>query len=142
MHRYIPVIAKWSGFRKIGEKVVEHRKRKYGTTKFGLERFVNGFPDLASITFVGRFGKRPMHFFGALGSLFLYRFPDLTLSRLCQNILDAIQNDGKTTVLPRHVIAHHRFPIIPHGLHFRNGGLNSPERNSYLVEETLENHHG
>lgn len=62
MHRYIPVIAKWSGFRKIGEKVVEHRARKYGVTKFGLNRFINGFLDLASITFVGKYGKRPMHF--------------------------------------------------------------------------------
>ncbi|HQF27873.1 MAG TPA: glycosyltransferase family 2 protein [Bacteroidia bacterium] len=69
MHRYIPVIAKWSGFTKIEEKVVEHRARKYGTTKFGLERFINGFLDLMSIMFVSRFGKRPMHFFGTLGSL-------------------------------------------------------------------------
>lgn len=68
MHRYIPVLAKWAGFKKIGEKVVEHRKRKYGTTKFGWERFVNGFLDLASITFVGKYGKRPMHFFGLIGS--------------------------------------------------------------------------
>lgn len=67
MHRYIPVIAKWSGFTKIGEKVVEHRARKYGTTKFGLERFINGPLDLLTIIFVGRFGKRPMHFFGTLG---------------------------------------------------------------------------
>lgn len=67
MHRYIPVIAKWSGFIKIGEKVVEHRARKYGTTKFGLERFINGPLDLLTIIFVGRFGKRPMHFFGTLG---------------------------------------------------------------------------
>ncbi len=70
MHRYIPVIAKWAGFTKIGEKVVHHQERKYGTTKFGLERFVNGFLDLLSIFFVSRFGKRPMHFFGSIGSLF------------------------------------------------------------------------
>ncbi|MFM7080166.1 MAG: glycosyltransferase, partial [Bacteroidota bacterium] len=69
MHRYIPVIAKWAGFTKISEKVVQHSPRKYGTTKFGLERFVNGFLDLLSITFVSRFGKRPMHFFGLLGTL-------------------------------------------------------------------------
>ena len=70
MHRYIPVLAKWAGFRKIGEKVVEHRKRKYGVTKFGWDRFVNGFLDLATISFVGKFGKRPMHFFGLWGTLF------------------------------------------------------------------------
>jgi glycosyltransferase involved in cell wall biosynthesis len=67
MHRYIPVIAKWAGFRKIGEKVVEHHERKYGRTKFGFERFVRGFLDLLTITFVGRFALRPMHFFGSLG---------------------------------------------------------------------------
>src|SRR5947208_9180153 len=70
MHRYIPVLAKWAGFRKIGEKVVEHRARKYGLSKFGWERFVNGFLDLLSITFVGKFSKRPMHFFGLWGTLF------------------------------------------------------------------------
>ncbi|MBK6273297.1 MAG: glycosyltransferase family 2 protein [Saprospirales bacterium] len=69
MHRYIPVIAKWSGYDKITEKAVQHQERKYGKTKFGLERFVNGFLDLMSITFVGRFGKRPMHLFGTLGIL-------------------------------------------------------------------------
>jgi glycosyltransferase involved in cell wall biosynthesis len=69
MHRYIPVIAKWAGFDKITEKPVQHRERKYGTTKFGLERFINGFLDLMSITFVGRYGKRPMHLFGTLGVL-------------------------------------------------------------------------
>jgi glycosyltransferase involved in cell wall biosynthesis len=69
MHRYIPVIAKWAGFEKITEKVVEHRARKYGSTKFGLERFINGFLDLLSIMFVSKFGKRPMHLFGLLGTL-------------------------------------------------------------------------
>ncbi len=70
MHRYIPLLAKWAGFTRIGEKVVQHRPRKYGKTKFGLERFINGFLDLMTITFVGRFGKRPMHFFGTWGTLF------------------------------------------------------------------------
>jgi glycosyltransferase involved in cell wall biosynthesis len=69
MHRYIPVIAKWAGFTRIVEKTVEHRARKYGRTKFGIERFVNGFLDLISITFVSRFGKKPMHLFGFLGTL-------------------------------------------------------------------------
>ena len=67
MHRYIPVIAKWAGFNKIGEKVVQHQARKYGTTKFGLSRFIYGPLDLFSIMFVGKFGKRPMHFFGVIG---------------------------------------------------------------------------
>ena len=69
MHRYIPVIAKWNGFKKITEKVVEHRPRKFGVTKFGWERFINGFLDLATINFVSKFGKRPMHFFGLYGSI-------------------------------------------------------------------------
>jgi len=69
MHRYIPVIAKWAGFKRIGEKVVIHRKRQYGVTKFGWERFINGFLDLVSIMFVSRFGRKPMHLFGSLGTL-------------------------------------------------------------------------
>ena len=69
MHRYIPVLAKNAGFSKIGEKVVKHQARKYGKTKFGMERFINGFLDLLTIWFVSRFGKRPMHLFGALGVL-------------------------------------------------------------------------
>jgi glycosyltransferase involved in cell wall biosynthesis len=72
MHRYIPVLAKWAGFKKIGEKVVEHRARKYGITKFGWSRFVNGFLDLASIMFMGKFGKRPMHIFGLWGSIVFF----------------------------------------------------------------------
>jgi glycosyltransferase involved in cell wall biosynthesis len=70
MHRYIPILAKGSGFKKIGEKVVEHRARKYGVTKFGWQRFVNGFLDLATILFLNKFSKRPMQFFGLLGTLF------------------------------------------------------------------------
>jgi glycosyltransferase involved in cell wall biosynthesis len=69
MHRYIPVIAKWAGFNRIGEKVVVHRKRKYGKTKYGLDRFLKGYLDLLTINFTARFGKRPMHFFGLWGSL-------------------------------------------------------------------------
>ncbi len=72
MHRYIPVIAKWNGFTRIGEKTVQHRARKYGTTKFGLERFIFGFLDLLSIAFVNKFGRRPMHFFGSMGTLMFF----------------------------------------------------------------------
>ena len=67
MHRYIPLIAKWNGFNKIGEKIVNHNPRKYGKTKFGMERYIRGFLDLISVSFVYRFRKRPMHFFGSLG---------------------------------------------------------------------------
>jgi len=69
MHRYIPVLAKWAGFKKIGEKVVLHQERKYGVTKFGIERFIRGPLDLLSVMFISKFGKRPMHLFGVLGSL-------------------------------------------------------------------------
>ena len=72
MHRYIPVLAKNAGFSKIGEKVVQHQARKYGKTKFGMERFLNGFLDLITIWFVSKFGKRPMHLFGALGVLMFF----------------------------------------------------------------------
>ena len=71
MHRYIPVLAKWAGYKKIGEKVVAHSERKYGVTKFGIERFIRGPLDLLSVMFISRFVKRPMHFFGVLGLLMI-----------------------------------------------------------------------
>ena len=75
MHRYIPVIAKYAGFTRIGEKVVAHQSRKYGVTKFGLDRLMKGYLDLLSITFVSKFGRRPMHFFGTIGTLmFIFGF--------------------------------------------------------------------
>ena len=90
MHRYIPVIAKWAGFTHIGEKVVQHRKREFGVTKFGLNRFVNGYLDLMSIMFMSKFGKQPMHFFGLMGSLaFLLGFVAFVIvcvMRLCGRI--------------------------------------------------------
>jgi glycosyltransferase involved in cell wall biosynthesis len=72
MHRYIPVLAKWAGFKNIGEKVVIHSERKYGITKFGMERFIRGPLDLISVTFISRFVKRPMHFFGILGIIMIF----------------------------------------------------------------------
>lgn len=72
MHRYIPVIAKWAGYHKIGEKVVQHFPRKYGKTKFGMERIIKGYLDLLSITFISKFGKRPMHLFGTMGTFLFF----------------------------------------------------------------------
>lgn len=93
MHRYIPVIAKWAGFNKITEKVVEHHERKYGYSKFGFERFVRGFLDLLTIMFVGRFALRPMHFFGTLGILsFLFGF--LFTAKLFWDKIDAVYFSG------------------------------------------------
>ncbi len=90
MHRYIPVIAKWAGFGNIGEKVVQHRKRQYGVTKFGLNRFVNGYLDLMSIMFMSKFGKQPMHFFGLIGSvsflLGFIAFIIVCVMRICGSI--------------------------------------------------------
>ncbi|MDH4090422.1 MAG: glycosyltransferase family 2 protein [Cyclobacteriaceae bacterium] len=102
MHRYIPVIAKWAGFSKITEKVVEHRERKYGYTKFGIERFINGFLDLLSITFVSRFRKKPMHFFGTWGTLsFLLGFV-LTI-KLFWDKIDALYFSG--TPIKRDIVS-------------------------------------
>lgn len=86
MHRYIPLIAKWAGFKKIGEKVVEHHKRKYGRSKFGIERTMRGFLDLLTITFVGRFSRRPMHFFGSLGALSFFFGFALTITILWEKV--------------------------------------------------------
>ncbi len=95
MHRYIPVIAKWNGFTKIAEKPVQHQERKYGTTKFGLERFIYGFLDLLSITFVSRFKKRPMHFFGTLGSLMFLVGLSITFWLILQKVFK-LYADGRT----------------------------------------------
>jgi len=89
MHRYIPVIAKWAGFGRITEKVVQHRERKYGSTKFGLERFINGFLDLISVTFVSRFRQKPMHFFGSAGTL-SFAFGFLLTAKLFWDKVDAL----------------------------------------------------
>ena len=98
-HRYIPLIAKWNGFKNIAEKEVKHNKRKFGVTKFGMERYIRGFLDLLSVSFVYRFRKRPMHFFGSFGVLFfLVGFLSVgwiiyeKLSKISQNIpLDLIR---------------------------------------------------
>jgi glycosyltransferase involved in cell wall biosynthesis len=136
MHRYIPVIAKWAGFRKIGEKVVEHRARKYGRTKFGLERFVNGFLDLASITFVSKYGKRPMHFFGIWGTLsFLVGF-GISLYLIISKLIDY---QYSLTIRPTFYLAIAAM-IIGTQL-FVTGFVaelivrNAPGRNAYLIEK-------
>ncbi len=92
MHRYIPVQAKWNGFTKIGEKVVQHQSRKYGVTKFGLERFLYGFLDLLSITFVQTFGKRPMHLFGSLGILSFFSGSIITGWLIAEKLYNISQN--------------------------------------------------
>jgi glycosyltransferase involved in cell wall biosynthesis len=146
MHRYIPVIAKWAGFTKITEKVVEHRARKYGTTKFGLERFVNGFLDLMSIMFVSRFGKRPMHLFGTMGSvLFMLGFMLiiwLGASKLYlsyQNIPARLLTDRPSfyIALTTMILGTQMFLA---GFISELVSRNSAERNHYLVETQINIH--
>lgn len=138
MHRYIPVIAKWNGFRKIGEKVVEHRARKYGTTKFGWERFVNGFLDLASITFVGKFGKRPMHFFGLWGTLvFLIGF-GISAWLIINKLIDPTYYlTSKPAFYIALVMAIVGVQLFLAGFISELVARNSPERNIYGIEEKL-----
>ena len=138
MHRYIPVLAKWAGFNKIGEKVVEHRPRKYGVTKFGWERFVNGFLDLTSIMFIGKFGKKPMQFFGLLGSAFFFLGFIMVLYLVFSKFFDT---SFALTNKPAFYIALVAMVI---GSQFFLAGFigeliarSSPERNSYMVEETI-----
>ena len=142
MHRYIPLLAKWAGFYKIGEQVVQHYPRKYGISKFGFERFINGFLDLLSITFVGKFAKRPMHFFGALGTLFLI-VGFVVLSALTINKL--FYNQGGIADRPLFFLGF-LFLIIGTQL-FVTGFLaelvvrSNPERNNYLIEKTTGGEH-
>jgi glycosyltransferase involved in cell wall biosynthesis len=138
MHRYIPVLAKWAGFAKIGEKVVEHRPRKYGVTKFGWERFVNGFLDLLSITFVGKFSKRPMHFFGLWGTLFFLVGMGISIYLIISKIIDA---QFALTNRPGFYIS---LVAILIGIQLFLAGFiaeliarNAPGRNSYLIEKKI-----
>jgi hypothetical protein len=138
MHRYIPVIAKWAGFRKITEKVVAHQPRKYGVSKFGWELFINGFLDLATISFVSRFEKKPMHFFGLWGTLF---FCIGLVSRIYLIIAKIIESDFSLTNRPIFYIALTSI-IIGMQLFLARfiGELiarNASERNVYLIEEKI-----
>lgn len=143
MHRYIPVIAKWSGFTNISEKVVQHQARKHGHSKFGISRFINGPLDLASIMFVGKFGKRPMHFFGTMGSL-MFMIGFIIFAILGGNKLYCIMQD----IPARNIATQSSFfialVIMIIGVQlFLSGFLaelvtrNAPERNSYLIEKKI-----
>jgi len=148
MHRYIPLLAKWAGFNKIGEKVVAHQARKYGVTKFGLSRFVNGPLDMLSITFVGKFGKRPMHLFGVYGIvMFFIGFSAAAyiginkLYRLSKGLQTILVTDN-----PYFFIS--LTAMIMGTLLFLGGFMseliarNSPNRNHYLVEKRItQNQH-
>jgi len=138
MHRYIPLIAKWSGFKKIGEKVVQHHARKYGVSKFGVGRLITGGLDLASILFVGKYGKRPMHLFGSWGIIcFLFGFIVLFYLTISKFFFD------KTGLTQRPIFfVALLFMVIGTQL-FVSGFIaelisrNSPNRNAYLVEKRV-----
>ncbi len=143
MHRYIPIIAKWAGFNKIGEKVVQHRKREFGTTKFGMNRFVNGYLDLMSIMFVSKFGKKPMHFFGLLGSL-MFLVGIVSAIVLGTQKLIAVANGEMMRLVTDSPYFYLSLCTMIIGCQlFLTGfiaeliGRNSPTRNAYLIEKEL-----
>lgn len=138
MHRYIPVLAKGSGFRKIGEKVVEHRPRKYGVTKFGWQRFINGFLDLASLTVIGKFGKSPMHFFGLWGTVVFFAGLCIWIYLFIAKIMFQVYNMTDRPIFYVGIIS-----LVIGTQLFLAGFLgelisrNSTIRNSYLVQEKI-----
>lgn len=143
MHRYIPVIAKWAGFNKIGEKVVQHRKREFGVSKFGMNRFVNGYLDLMSIMFVSKFGKKPMHLFGLLGSVMFFAGIISAMVLGIQKLI-ALHNGEMMRLVTDSPYFYLALITIVLGTQlFLTGfvaeliGRNSPTRNVYLIEKEL-----
>ncbi len=143
MHRYIPVIAKWAGFEQIGEKVVIHQKRKYGVTKFGWNRFINGFLDLMSITFTSKFGKKPMHLFGLLGTLsFLIGFL-LTLYVIIVKMIHVINETAYRQITDQPLFYLALLAMVLGTQLFLAGFLgdliarNAGDRNQYIIEKDL-----
>ena len=136
MHRYTPVLAKWSGFRKVGEKIVTHQARKYGKSKFGFSRFINGPLDLASIMFVGKYAKRPMHFFGLLGSLFFVAGIGISLYLVIKKIFapefTLTDKPGFYIALTTTIIG---VQLFLSGFIGELISRNAPGRNSYLIEK-------
>src|ERR1700753_3440789 len=143
MHRYIPVIAKWAGFVKIGEQIVEHRPRKYGKTKFGMSRFINGLLDLLSIFFVGRFGKRPMHFFGSMGVLSFLAGMIITIWMIIDKLYSIAHNQRYRDITSQPLFYIALVAIILGSQLFLTGFVaelvsrSSHDRNNYQVEETI-----
>ena len=143
MHRYIPFIAKKEGFHRIGEKEVKHHARKYGTTKFGLNRFINGFLDLLTITFVFRFGKKPMHFFGAMGTLMFF-LGSVAILWLLGDKLWHVYHHERARLVADNPIFFLALTVMIIGSQLFLAGFvaelvarNSPERNAYRVDRRL-----
>ncbi len=143
MHRYIPVLAKWAGFKKIGEKVVQHQERKYGQTKFGIERFIRGPLDLMSVIFISKFGKRPMHLFGSLGTLMFLAGLLAALYLGVQKLVYLHQGIKAKLVTDSPYFYIALVAMILGTQLFLTGFIgelvsrNSSSRNEYLVEKTL-----
>src|SRR5688572_5210846 len=139
MHRYIPVIAKWAGFSRIGEKVVQHQARKFGKTKFGWERMVNGFLDIMSIMFVGKFGKRPMHLFGTLGLLFfLAGFSILAYLSILKYVKDIVKISDRPVFFFGILILIIGAQLFLTGFLAELISRNAPHRNIYRIAETID----
>lgn len=144
MHRYIPVIAKWAGFPNIGEKVVVHQARKYGHTKFGMNRFVNGFLDLMSLFFMSKFGKKPMHFFGLLGVLSFLVGAFTACWILIDKLICVIQNHRAPLVTDNPLFYIGLVAMIIGTQLFLAGFIgelvsrSNPERNNYNIKETTD----
>jgi glycosyltransferase involved in cell wall biosynthesis len=144
MHRYIPVIVKWAGFVKIGEQIVEHRPRKYGKTKFGMSRFITGLLDLLSIFFVGKFGKRPMHFFGSMGVLSFFIGTVITIWMIVDKLIAISKGEHYRDVTSQPLFYLALVAVILGSQLFLTGFVaelvsrSSSERNKYLIEETLK----
>lgn len=138
MHRYTPVLAKWAGYKKIGEKVVAHQARKYGVSKFGISRFINGPLDLASIMFVSKYGKRPMHFFGLLGSIFFLIGIGLSIFLIIRRIIDPVSTltdkPGFYIALTTTIIG---VQLFLSGFIGELISRNASGRNSYLIEKKV-----
>jgi hypothetical protein len=143
MHRYIPYLAKNAGFKKIGERIVQHQARKYGTTKFGLNRFVNGYLDLISLWFLSRFGIKPMHFFGLLGSLmFLLGF--ISVIAVGVSKLYNMYNGMPYRLVTESPYFYLSLTAMIIGTQLFLAGFlgelisrNAPERNNYQIEEIV-----
>lgn len=143
MHRFIPVMAKAAGFGAIGEKVVQHRPRKYGTSKFGWNRFINGFLDLLTITFLSKFGKRPMHIFGLLGTLLFLAGLSFAAYLGVYKLYNTFTHHASRLITQRPSFYLSLTCMIIGSMMFLAGFIgelilrNSPVRNTYLVDETL-----
>lgn len=145
MHRYIPILAKWAGFNRIGEKVVEHQARKYGVSKFGWERMIKGYLDLVTVMFISCFGKSPMYFFGGLGTLMFIIGGCTTVWVIAEKLYLQAQGELARGVTEQPLFYIAMLAIVLGVQLFLAGflgeliGRNSGDRNKYLIDEDIDN---